>query len=189
MLHGKETATVWFNGPSAKALHGIPPQPLEIGCNFISTNRKVHHVCAYDIPVMKEIEKAPMADVKYWTRRKMATPVFKTFKSEISFKHYRNISGFCSGTLALIVALHHGAKQIDLLGCDWLITNKSMYDDAYIWRDHYPNKTSKDKLRLLENISRMVPLRIIHDNVRPELGKAIEWVSLAKYLDSVNSNP
>jgi len=174
-------ATVWWNGPSVKQFYDIPQQNLEIGCNFILDNRKVHHVCVYDRPVMIQIEKNPNPDVKYWTRRNLGTSIFNTFESQIKYKHYRGISGFCSGTLALAVAVQMGATELDLLGCDWSLTNASMYDKQYTWRKFQPNKTSKDKFKFLQIISEMVQLNIVHHKPR-EWGANIQWMTPEDYL-------
>ena len=81
---------VWFNGPSVKQFYNIPPQPLEIGCNFILDHRKVHHVCCYDQPAMQILAETPIEGVKYWTRRIFGGPFWNHFKSEIHHKRYRN---------------------------------------------------------------------------------------------------
>ena len=39
MREDGKTATVWFNGPSARDLYHVKRQPLEIGCNFIEQHR------------------------------------------------------------------------------------------------------------------------------------------------------
>ena len=176
------SAIVWFNGPSVKQFYNIPPHPLEVGCNFILDHRKVHHVCCYDQPAMKILEKAPLKDVKYWTRRNFKTALWDTFNSGITYKRYRNIMGFCSGTLALTLAVHLGAKKIYLLGCDWSLTNASVYDKQYTWRRHQPNKTSKDKFQLLEVVSEIVELVIVHNNKR-ELGPKVKWLSPAEFME------
>ena len=181
------TATVFFNGPSVKQFYNIPPQPLEIGCNFILDHRKVHHVCCYDQPAMQILAKTPVEGVKYWTRRIFGGPFWNHFKSEIHHKRYRNISGYCSGTLALVLAIHLGAKQIYLLGCDWSLTNDSVYDKKYKWRKFKPNKTSKDKFALLEMISELAELTIVHTNKR-ELGPKVKWITPAEFMEGHNIN-
>ena len=190
MKDGKE-AVVWFNGPSVRQFLDIPRQPLEIGCNFIEQHRQVHHVCAFDLPVMRSIEAAgPDPAVSYWTRRKFGTPTFKTFDSPIRYKGHIGVSGFCSGTLALALALSLGATQIDLIGCDWSITNESVYDSDYTWRDRQPNKTSKDKFKILNAVSEMTRVRIVHDDVREHLGKEIVWIKPEDYRKELTiSNP
>ena len=177
------TATVFWNGPSVKQFYNIKPQELEIGCNFILDHRKVNHVCCYDQPVMKIIEKAPLKDVQYWTRRQFGGPFWTAFKSNINHKKFRNIAGYCSGTLALVLAVHLGAKKIDLLGCDWSLTNASVYDKKYTWRAFQPNKTSKDKFKLFCILSELVDIRIVHDDARDILGEHVVWQTPKDYLE------
>ena len=176
------SAIVWFNGPSVKQFYNISPHPLEIGCNFILDNRKVHHVCCYDQQVMKLLQKAPLKDVKYWTRRLFKTLLWNTFNSGVTYKHYKNITGFCSGTLALALAVHLGAKKIYLLGCDWSLTNNSVYDKQYVWRRFPPNKTSKDKFQLIELISDLTELVIVH-NTKRELGPNVKWITPEEFAE------
>ena len=176
------SAIVWFNGPSVKQFYNIPPHPLEVGCNFILDHRKVHHICCYDQPAMKILEKTPVEGVKYWTRRIFGGPFWTAFKSNINHKKYRNISGYCSGTLALTLAVHLGAKKIYLLGCDWSLTNASVYDKQYKWRKFQPNKTSKDKFQLIELISDLTELVIVH-NTKRELGPNVKWITPEEFAE------
>jgi len=175
-------ATVWWNGPSVKQFYNIPPQPLEIGCNFISNNRTVHHVCAYDQPTIRAIGKNHSKDVEYWTRRMYTQGPWKTFTSTVSYEKQRNINGYCSGTMALILAVQLGATEIDLLGCDWTITNNSMYDKQYTWRKFPPTKHNREKFKLFDTLAQLVPITVVHDQPRDILGTHVKWLTPKDYL-------
>lgn len=175
-------ATVWWNGPSVKQFYKIKAQPLEIGCNFILDNRKVHHVCVYDQPTIKAIGENTHKDVQYWTRRLYVSGAWQTFKSDISHKKLRNMNGYCSGTMALVLALQLGATEIDLLGCDWTLTNNSVYDKQYTWRAFPPTKHNREKFKLFGYLSEMVKLTVVHDTPRELLGKHVHYCKPADYL-------
>ena len=176
------TATVFWNGPSVKQFYHIPPQPLEIGCNFILDHRLVHHVCAYDMPTINSLGDRTHVDVKYWTRRMYASGVWQIFKSTVNHERHRNINGYCSGTMALVLALQLGATAIDLLGCDWTITNNSIYDEKYTWRAFPPTKHNKEKFKLFEMLSDIVPITVVHAQPREILGNHVHWCKPEDYL-------
>ena len=115
-----KTAIIWFNGPSAKELHKtLPKKYTEFGCNFIRRDRAVDHVCVHD-PITK-----PLIDiednVKYWARNGQKDKIFDEVVYPMSEQPEN------SGMLALYVALKLGFKKIYIIGCDWGITNKSVY--------------------------------------------------------------
>ena len=164
---------VWFNGPSAKPLHNIPLQDVEIGCNFIENNRAVHHVCAYDRQVLQAIK--PKTDVRYWTRSVMSQPGFEYVK------HKHQI--FCSGTLALSLAHYLQLDHIYLLGCDWLETNASVYDHLYTWRNYQPKKNSIPRRKLLEQLHVQMPITVVTDK---PWKMAADFLSTKEFLKIIN---
>jgi len=153
MREDGKTATVWFNGPSARDLYHVKRQPLEIGCNFIEQHRPVDHVCAYDRPSMEAITQKP--DTRYWTRPAMLSTDWVALESPHQ--------SFDSGTLAVVLAQHLGAQQIHIIGCDWQYTNESVFDQAYTWRNYQPKKASLPKQKLLERINLSVPITVVTD--------------------------
>jgi len=175
-------ATVWWNGPSVKQFYNIAPQPMEIGCNFIQDHRHVHHVCAYDQPTIKSIGGDTRPDVQYWTRRMYQQGPWRTFRSTVSHKRQRHIAGYCSGTMALVLAIQQGVAEIDLLGCDWTITNDSVYDDKYTWRKYAPTKHNREKFNLFEMLSELVAITVVHDQPRAVLGPHVRYVDTKDYL-------
>ena len=164
---------VWFNGPSAKVLHTIPLQQLEIGCNFIEKHRPVHHVCAYDRQVLEAIK--PKADVQYWTRRVMSQPNFK----HVEYKH----EIFCSGTLAMSLARQLQLDHVYIIGCDWQHTNASVYDNLYTWRNFQPKKNSIPRRKLLERMHTQMPITVVTD--RP-WKMSTDFISTKKFLKMIN---
>ena len=69
---------VWWNGPSFRHTMHIPPQEMEIGCNFIQNHRPVRHVCAFDRQCVERIKNKP--DVKFWTRASVVNDRYPHFK-------------------------------------------------------------------------------------------------------------
>ena len=169
-------AYIWFNGPSAVPLHNIPQHDLEIGCNFILKHRRVNHVCAYDQQVIDQIKKKIGfdPDVQYWTRRNYATDKFKTF--DVSNLKKINTLGFDSGTLAINLALYLDCTGIYLFGFDWHLTNESIYDKKYVWRNGMkPIKFTAQKKDFLEQVGEKIQLNIVHDQVREKYAN-VNWI-------------
>ena len=185
MSDGNKKGVVWFNGPSAVDLHHIKTQPLEIGCNFIESRRKVNHVCAYDGPTIKALnEKKLTTGVKYWTRKPFQNEPWNLVESKLSNGEFKHHTGFCSGTLALSLAIQLGCTEILLLGLDWKETNRSIFDDDYVWRKNHPEKHNLHKLNFLRKISEVADLTVVHK--RPKnFGNRIKWINPADFLDSI----
>ena len=192
------SAIVWWNGPSVKQFYNISPHPLEIGCNFILNHRKVHHVCCYDKPTMNIIDKeGQVKDVTYWTRKifgskgwnviKHVDPHFKQIKDmhlhAKRLKQLLSLPNHCSGTLALVVAYMFGIEQCILLGCDWTITNASVYDEQYKWRGHQPIKHSAEKIALITKLSGLMELTIVHTNHKRPFGPQVKWITPAEFME------
>lgn len=185
MMDGKETATVFFNGPSVGQLLDIPRQPLEIGCNFIEQHRQVDHVCAYDRPVIDRLTAGGLTpDVGYWTRRQHQRDPWRTVESQITYGTWRHHTGFCSGTLALALAVQLGVKRIVLLGLDWQETNASIFDHRYEWRANQPIKHNRQKQDFLRHISEITQLDVVHDRPR-EFSDRISWIPTSDFLLSI----
>jgi hypothetical protein len=185
MRHGKETAVVWFNGPSVRQFLDIPRQPLEIGCNFIEQHRAVDHVCAYDRPVIQRLDSEGLnPNVTYWTRRNYQNQSWNTVASNVSHGEWRHHTGFCSGTLALTLAIQFGCRKINLLGLDWQRTNHSIYDEQYPWRSFPPTKHNTHKLRFLRHVSEITQLNVIHDQPR-DFGFPLLWTSAKEFMDTI----
>tara|TARA_Y100001938_G_scaffold24034_1_gene31480 strand:- start:938 stop:1486 length:549 start_codon:yes stop_codon:yes gene_type:complete len=181
MREDGKTATVWFNGPSVRQFLDMPPQPVEIGCNFIEQHRRVDHVCAYDRPVIEKLTKAGLREhVQYWTRRHFKTERFREVPiDQFGFKHG---AGFDSGTLALSVAFVLGCEKITLLGFDWHITNDSLYDQDYTWRNgKRPIKFTLAKKNFIEELGEKMHIEIVHDDVRDKY-KNVSWIPTKDFI-------
>ena len=156
-----KTCIVWFNGPSAKELHKtLPKKYIEFGCNFIRRDRAVDHVCVHD-PITK-----PLIDiednVKYWARNGQKDKTFDEVVYPMSEQPEN------SGMLALYVALKLGFKKIYIIGCDWGITNKSVYQ----YKRQSELKYSNSQCRLLERWDKEPGVEIIvvrNDNKQRDL--------------------
>jgi len=164
---------VWFNGPSAAQFHHIPAQACEIGCNFIQRVRAVHHVCAFDPQVIAAVD-SQVSTAQYWTRPSLGSANWTTPDS--------TLSAYCSGTLALTLADALGLGHVHVLGCDWGVTNASLFDAAYTWRQTTPAKNNRYKIQLLERLSTRLKITIVADEYRDLIiGNQIQWQDPAAF--------
>lgn len=170
-----KTAYVWFNGPSARALHHIPAAACEIGCNYILDDRPVHHVCMFDRDVLNQIQI--QQGVQYWTRKLHTTQTVHYFTSEVQ--------SLCSGTLALTLALHLGMQEIFLFGFDWCINNDSIYDDQYRFRKRKPSKYNKYKIETINTLAQKMRINVVHDVVR-DISKYLHYINVQDFLHIKN---
>lgn len=144
---------VWFNGPSqAKLIDVLPPQSLEGGCNFIQDVRPVHYVCAYDRPVMDQIKRDP--SINYYTRIEHVHAHWKAVTDPL-------MSGINSGLLAVIVATHMNGDPIYILGCDWGLSNDSVFQYGRQSLRKYSNPMKK----VLKKLSQRNPIYVVNDRV------------------------
>lgn len=158
---------VWFNGPSARDHYGIPPQSLEIGCNFILAHRKVHHVCAFDPQVINQIPQFDPA-VQYWTRKP-----YHTDRWQLVDTAHRSLD---SGQLAICLAMALGHSDIYVIGCDWGHTNESVFDQHYRFRKKTPEKRSNEHLRALNNLARHCRITMVQNELKCEFDHRIQRV-------------
>ena len=166
---------VWFNGPSACDFYSIPPQSLEIGCNFIERRRPVDHVCAYDGELIRRL--VPQSDRGYWTRGAMLSPGWLQVPSDLEPS--------CSGTLALALAVHLSDQPIYVVGCDWQATDRSVFDAEYTWRPGTPRKVSNPRIKFVHGVMRDRPLRFVHP--RPQKGLGFDWIAPGDFYELATS--
>lgn len=171
MSSGKK-AIVWFNGPSSQALHHIQPQHREIGCNYIQTHRSVHHVCAYDRPVIQRIDL--VKPTQYWTRPAMQQAGWRILHSP---KEY-----FCSGTMAIGLARELAYTDVYVIGCDWDQNNISIYDHIY-QRIRPPKKKSIPRRRYIEQVHRDIGLVFVSDH---RIDMQVNQISTKEFLKKIN---
>jgi hypothetical protein len=146
---------VWFNGESAELFHKwLPPQNLEVGTNFIQEKRPVHVVCAYDIPIIKQIKLDPTTE--YYTRPDGQSPGWKVLTD-------LRLGGTNSGMLAVYVALQKSSGPIYILGCDWGLNDQSIFDQRY---GHTQTKTKYNNgmKRTLKSICQNRLVYVINNN-------------------------
>lgn len=145
---------IWWNGPSQeKLIYSLPPQECEIGCNYIQTRRPVHYVCAYDKPVVDSIKRDP--SIGYYTRPEHAhLPYWKSVTDPL-------ISGINSGLLAVIVATHMSMNPIYIIGCDWGLSEASVfiYDRPSI------RKYTNNMKNVLAKLSQRNLIFVVNDRV------------------------
>ena len=156
-----KTAIVWFNGPSRDSYLNIEKKYTEFGCNHIRRHRAVDHVCVYDPITIPYVNVEP--NVKYWTRN-----------GHSEFEHFKQVwyaiinQPQNSGVMAVRCALNLGYKKIYIIGCDWGITNKSVYQ----YKRQSELKYSNSQCRLLERWDKEPGVEIIvvrNDNKQRDL--------------------
>jgi len=142
---------VWFNGPSQDLLvNSLPPQELEIGCNYIQYKRPVHYVCAYDKHVIDRVKIDP--SIEYFTRAEFAfLPTWKPVVDPL-------LTNTNSGIMALLLATHSSPEPIFLIGCDWGLTDKSVFKYNNIGDRKYTNTM----ILLVEKIAKRNPIFVVH---------------------------
>tara|TARA_R100001594_G_scaffold135249_1_gene176854 strand:- start:293 stop:799 length:507 start_codon:yes stop_codon:yes gene_type:complete len=147
---------VWFNGHSAKTfLHTLPKQQLEIGCNYIYKDRAVDHVCVYDWQMFKNIKSGPY---KLWCRNGQKDPRFQ----EVIYS--AKDQPHSSGVMALRLAINLNLNHVYVIGCDWGISSKSIYD--YDTRNSELKYTNSQK-RLVERMSKEIDITFIAATAKP----------------------
>jgi len=163
---------VWFNGPSQENLiHSLHPQECEIGCNYIQTRRPVHYVCAYDKQVVDSIQRDP--SIGYYTRIEHAhLPHWKAVMDPL-------VSGINSGLLAVILATKLNKDPIYIIGCDWGLNEKSVFDYKRITLRKYTNAMKK----ILSKLTQRNPIFVVSDST-PDVPVPI--VSNYNFLTNAN---
>lgn len=145
---------VWFNGPSQeKLINTLPPQECEIGCNYIQTRRPVHYVCAYDKPVVDSIQIDP--SIGYYTIPENAhLPHWKPIMDPLT-------SGINSGLLAVILATQLSISPIYIIGCDWGLSEASVFIYDRVSLRKYTNSMK----RVLNKLANKNPIYVINDHL------------------------
>lgn len=164
---------VWFNGPSANFLiRTLPQQQIEIGCNFIYLERRVQHVVCYDHQMLDRIEFHPSYRVwcRNGTKHPQATEVNYTMRQQ---PHN-------SGVMALRLAINLKLDHVFVLGCDWGITNKSIFD--YDDRNSELKYTNSQK-KLVKQMQDEIDMTFVNAN---SIDIACHRISPDTFLNDVN---
>lgn len=165
----KETCLVWWNGKSALKLHGIVPRVYrEFGCNYILNNRDVTDICVYDGEQVAIINDKGhwKPNHGWWCQSKYQQYINQLPAwTQWHFKPLDNPGIKDSGCMALEIARQEGYKHIHVLGCDWGVSDASIYDDLYAnnrWHmkvnQHYPGKVTAPKTEYLVQLQREVDI-------------------------------
>ena len=129
------TMIVWFNGLSQRQLIDIPKRGFEIGCNYIRRVRPVDFVVAYDARVINKIEREQ--DVVYYTRETNHSPGIWHRVGD------GDMNGLNSGCLAVLLATKLTHKPIYIIGCDWGLNLKTVFDYGKGEQRKYNNQQKK----------------------------------------------
>jgi len=158
---------LWLNGPSRQdLLSAFPLQENEIGCNFIRRDRPVGNVVCFDQGTVKENNKNIETGVNYYTRDAYQKPPWNVVHQ------WRSVDPQNSGMMALLLATQISRDPIYILGLDWGITTKSVYE--------YPSGPSERKYTLgckrqLKILSETHKITVVNDGVPdvdiPVIGK------------------
>jgi hypothetical protein len=150
----KVDALVWFNGPSQTRWLDLPRFPLEIGCNFFADVRSVDHICCFDWRMKSLITQKP--GITYWCRNGHRGPNWE----EVTYP--MNAAPENSGMMAIRLAMNLGCRSIRVLGCDWGVSDHSVFESRY------PNpvpgrKYDNQSLYLLREWKRSVDITFVSD--------------------------
>jgi len=144
---------VWFNGPSRQLLiDRLPRQAIEIGCNYISRDRPVDYVCVFDRAVKTQLEIIP--SVNYRTIPRLAH-----YPNWIPVLNSDNATN--SGMLAVLLATQLSKEAIYVIGCDWGLTQDTVYDYGTVFQRKYNNQCRK----YLELLARNHSITVVNDQI------------------------
>ena len=133
---------VFFNNPAViDQAQSLPKKHTEIGCNYFTNIRKVDHICSYDPHTANQIHQIPQ--VQYWTRNGHRNKLWNEVCCPIVYNPQD------SGTLAIMLAIQLGHKDIYILGCGWGKTNQSIFDQYYTHNKDV-QKMNNAKTKLLQ---------------------------------------
>ena len=108
---------------------------MEIGCNYIRRVRPVDFVVAYDPGVINNIQQEDQ--VVYYTRPDYAMPGSWLRIGE------DNVQGLNSGCLAVLLATKLSKNTIYIIGCDWGLNLKTVFDYGKGEQRKYNNQQKK----------------------------------------------
>lgn len=160
------TMIVWFNGHSQRQFLDLPKRGLEIGCNYIRRVRPVDFVVAYDPDVINKIQKED--NVVYYTRPHYATA------GEWNRIGDDNIQGLNSGCLAVLLATKLSKKTIYIIGCDWGINLKTVFDYGKGEQRKYNNQQKK----FLKQLAQDNEIVVVNDD---KVDVPVEIISSAEF--------
>lgn len=144
-------AIIWFNGPSSREFLAMPKVLPEIGCNYIYRVRAVDHVVCYDWEMLKSVPAGPY---QRWCRNGVKHPDFQEITYVMTEQPQQ------SGLLALHLAIKLGYEQVYVLGCDWGVSNKSIFE--YDGKHPAPIKYSNSAKRVMNTLSQRIAIKIVH---------------------------
>ena len=155
----KETCLVWWNGKSALKLHDIVPKGYrEFGCNYILNSRDVTDICVYDGEQVAIINDKNhwQPGHNWWCQSKYQQYITQLPPKRWRFKPLKDQGIKDTGCMALEIARQEGYKNIHVIGCDWGVSDASIYDVMYAnnrWHmkvnQHYPGKVTQPKIEYL----------------------------------------
>lgn len=147
-------AIIWFNGPSSRELMHMPKTTTEIGCNHIYRLRPVDHVVCYDWEVLGSI---PQGNYQRWCRNGIKHPDFEEITYVMTEQPQQ------SGLLAVHLAIKLRMDKVYILGCDWGITDKSIF--RYDTLHPSPVKYNNNAKRLLKTLSQKINLVVVNRSI------------------------
>lgn len=169
---------VWFNHPSILPLaKSLPPQPLEIGCNFFYKVRPTHHITVYDprtiLSILQDTKNTNLPETTFWTRNGARHDNFNQCCVPL------RINPQDSGTLAIAVGIFYlEQKHITIVGCGWSSNETSSLFDQYYTHNKKLDKVSNSKLQLVRRYQSEynVKIRFVSDTI---IDPAFEHESVA----------
>ena len=164
---------VWWNGESRRDLiHSLPPQAREAGCNYIRRDRDVRLVCAYDAAVISRIQAE--TGVQYFTIPARASlPMWQCIHDPL-------LTGTNSGLIAVRVLQHISLEPVYVIGCDWGLNSKSVYEAEY--GSTGTRKYTNGMRRVLSIFSQTSPIIFVNDTA-PDVDQPV--ISKIEFLSKI----
>jgi hypothetical protein len=147
----------------------IPKTTTEMGCNHIYRLRAVDHVVCYDWEVLGSI---PQGNYQRWCRNGIKHPDFREITYVMTEQPQQ------SGLLCIHLAIIMGFKKAYILGCDWGISDKSIF--RYNTLHPAPMKYSNSAKRLLTTLSQRISLVVVNRST-PDV--AVPVLSCDRFLE------
>ena len=158
-VRDQDNCIIWFNGPSRNALLDLPHHFTEIGCNYILQDRRVDHVVAYDARVVNTVPATE--GVQRWSTRSGGFTDWPRGWREVRMPTYRRPEQ--SGTLAVALADQLRFRRLWILGCDWGINTKTIYDYGC---GRSARKHTNSQKRLMEHWAQRLDIHVVADRTR-----------------------
>lgn len=128
-----------------------------IGCNFMYQHRALDHLCVFDTQMLDQIDQdhQNLLDCRLWSAMSRHAPGFEELCWPLAEQPHN------SGMMAVRLAIHLGFKDVLIWGCDWGLSDESIFD--YGVRNSTLKYTNSQR-RLMRLLAERVRIRCVHDH-------------------------